>query len=175
MAVEPNLGVLDIKVQSLELAYKDLNTQLNHLGSRIDDKLAALSSLFSERSRTQWPLLISMGTLLFMITSALGFLTLEPLKARQGDLAEIIKEIRIQQVPRGEMLERWAQSAREFESVKQTHVDAIEFVQSQLDDVKARYRDIYSARDVIKDLGDRLKELETQRNRAWETAVEKAR
>lgn len=159
---EPNIGVLDQRVTGLEHGFKDLNTALTHLSTRIDDKFGNLGTLISERSRTNWPIFISMGSLLFMIISALGFLTLQPLKDRQFDFVEIIKELRLNQVPRSEHVERWRSFDKDIENVRNRIIYESTNLEKSIDDIRKKVNDTYSARDVLLELRERLARLELE-------------
>lgn len=170
---EPNIGVLDQRVTGLEHGFKDLNTSLIHLSTRIDDKFGNLGTLISERSKANWPLLISIVSLMLMITSALGFLTLQPLKDRQSEIIEAQKDLRAQLVPRGEHKTLWDKADAEARYIKDTNSEAVRVLQAQIDDLKKQYSEIYNAPQHLRDITDRIRQLESMQRNTWSARTEK--
>ena len=155
--------------------FSALNVRMSTVESavvKIADDIGGLRRQFIEGRTTQWPVLISLGSLLFVVISGLGFITMQPMKDKQYELSQDLRAVvRDQLVPRQEMVERWAANTRDLEYLRQRITREAEDLQRQIDSVSKKYTDIYSAPDLIKDLSDRLRSLESLRG--WSTKTER--
>ncbi len=170
-----NTAVLDQRVTGVEYDIKDLKSSILILGNRMDDNFNRFKDQLVANSKTQWPLLISIFMAAFTFTSAMGYLTLQPIKDRQYEMTDGLKEVRLQLVPRGEHAEKWAASAREFDFIRTTSSERYKAVLDQIEDIRRQYREIYGAADIIRDLNSRLKSIESQGRPlpAWDTRAER--
>ncbi len=157
-----NIGVLDSRVANLEYGFKEINATLGHLSSRLDERFNTIGNQIADGGKTQWPILISLFMAALSFTTALGYLTLQPIKDRQFEQADNLKEIRLNLVPRGELAEKWLANAHEFDNIRATSSERYKSILDQVDDVRKQYRDIYGVADVIRDLSNRIRGIEAK-------------
>lgn len=150
-AQQIDLGALNQRVTSLESAIQNVATQLGALSSKID-----------ERSRTPWAVLIAAAGFMLLFMSTIGVLAYRPIDQEQTRLAQDIRELKreinsdlrainAQIVPRGEHTEKWESNRNQIVNL-----------QRQIDEVQKRSGDVYSARDVILDLRNEVKDLKAR-------------
>lgn len=146
-----DLGALNQRVTGLERSIHDIATQLGALSTKLD-----------ERSRTPWAVLIAGAGFMLLFMSTIGVLAYRPIDQEQNRQAADIRELKrelsteIRQigtliVPRGEHSERWEANRAQVVNL-----------QRQIDELAKRTGDVYSARDIILDLRQDMKDLKTR-------------
>lgn len=81
-----NIGALQQRVFGLESSQRNLADGLSNLASRVETLFAGLATKIEERSRPQYPLLISLGLLGLAVVSSVGWLAYAPIRDNQTDL-----------------------------------------------------------------------------------------
>ncbi len=182
------IGLIDQRVAGLEIGYEKLNTAIGHVSSRMDDRFGRLDDKFSaglealgqkiaDSGKTAWPLLISIFMAAFTFTSAMGYLTLQPIKDRQAEQGEYIKDLRAQMVPRAELLEKALANDKTAEFIRNTSAERYKIILEQIDDLRKQYRDLYGAPKMLEALDARLRAMESRGMAAalpaWDTRAER--
>jgi hypothetical protein len=164
------IDVLNNRVTGLEHGFTEMRGAISNLDSRIADKFESLASLVNQKSQTNWSLLVSLAGLMFVVTSGLGFLSLQPLKDAITSLADAQKATVATVVPRVEHERNWIEINRRFEAQAASQRVDKENLQRQIDEISKRYDDIYGVKDIIRDILERQRLLEGRRG--WNAATE---
>lgn len=142
--------------EALEERVFGIERTLTGIGVQLD----ALRTQLAERSRPQYGLLISLGSLIVVIMVTLGGIAYAPIisgmyrqevdyKERIIENKHEIKDLQTSIVPRGEHIQIW-------DSFKSQILDH----QRQLDEMKKTYSEIYSPKDALTSLQRRIDMLE---------------
>lgn len=142
--------------EALEERVYGIERTLSGIGVQLD----ALRTQLAERSRPQYGLLLSLGSLIVVIMVALGGIAYAPIisgmyrqetdyKERVAENKREIREIQTSIVPRGEHIQIWDS----FKAQISDH-------QRQVDELKKTYSDIYSPKDALTSLQRRIDMLE---------------
>jgi hypothetical protein len=81
-----NIGALQQRVYGLETGLRSIGDNFSNLSARVETLFAGLSSKIEERSRPQYPLLISIGLFGLAVIAAVGGLAYAPIRENQSDL-----------------------------------------------------------------------------------------
>lgn len=88
-----NIGALQQRVYGLESSQRNLADGLSNLAQRVETLFAGLATKIEERSRPQYPLLISIGLLGLAVVSSVGWLAYAPIRENQTDLKLALVEL----------------------------------------------------------------------------------
>lgn len=176
-----NIGALQQRVFGLESSQRNLADGLSNLASRVETLFAGLATKIEERSRPQYPLLISIGVAGLMFAGAIGSLAYAPLRESQSDLKAAVVEMA---KTIGSLGEKFV-SIRELEGRgSRTQADIARLnsdlsaqeialrreleqaqanLQRQIDDQKKQFGDTFSLRDALLQMQRRIDQLEAAR------------
>lgn len=185
-----NIGALQQRVYGLESGLRTINDNFSSLSARVETLFAGLSSKIEERSRPQYPLLISIGLFGLAVIAAVGGLAYAPIRENQSDLKLAMVEmaktvgslgerfVSIRELDgrssrtRSEM-ERVNADLKALESVtvpRGEHTErwrgfdsAVVNLQRQIDDQNKKFGDTFSLRDALQQMQRRIDQLETTR------------
>lgn len=175
-----NLGRRQTDMESeMRSSFKQMESSLSGIANEMRSSIAGLSTNLSERNKPQWQA-IGVAITFCTVLGGLAYWPIQSsttdLKAAIVSLSEkivtqkemdwrtargqedrqrteiAIKEIRTEQVPRGEHERVWS-------SYDQRFADQ----QRQIDEVKTAQGSVYGQRDIILDLRERLDRIERQR------------
>lgn len=161
----------------------DLRSNMNTGFQTINANLSALSHEIRAGSRTQWPVIWSAIGVSFAIIVAIGGLAYAPINANMSRVEQSLAAIGASTVPREEMDWRQARALEdrtrmeanfnglradqvpraEHERVWQNYDQRFADHQRQIDEMKAAQTSIYSQRDAMLDMRDRIDRLEARR------------
>lgn len=167
-----DLGALSQRVTGLESGLAGLSLRVEQSGQSLSSQISSLARTIDERGKTQWPVLIGVAGLMLAFMSSVGALAYLPIKADvlrveegirttvsmrefdayRGNANAAIRDLRNETIPRNVAEER-----------NRTQDQAIQNIQRQIDELGKRTGEIYSARDVIIDLKQRLDRYEMSR------------
>lgn len=159
--------------------FRSIEASISQLTSETRSAIAGLSSQISDRNKPQWQAL----SVILAAAVAIGGLAYWPVREATADLKVNLQRQSEQMVTRTEMEWRTARSAEdrqrtelslrllqddlvprgEHTRVWQNYDQRFVEVQRQLDELKQQAGSVYSARDVILDLRERLDRLERLR------------
>lgn len=179
-----NIGALQQRVYGLESGQRSMADSVSALSSKVETLFASLASKIEERSRPQYPLLISLGLFGLAVVSSVGWLAYAPIRENQNDLklalVELTKTLGKDFVTIRELDNR---SARTVDERKRIELDVVniqkELVpraehaerwrsvdnqftsqQRQIDDIKRFNADLISVPSFLKDMNERLRSME---------------
>lgn len=185
-----NIGAMQQRIFSVESNQRSLSDGLSNLTSRVETLFASLAAKIEERSRPQYPLLISLGLLGLAVVSSVGWLAYAPIRENQTDLKVALIEMSKSVGSLGEKFvsirELDGRSARTSSELARINADikAIDAVtvprveqaermrsvdaqfvaqQRQIDDIKKQFGDTFSLRDALLQMQRRIDQLEAAR------------
>jgi len=143
------IDVLDNRIRTVERGMENLSHEMVNLSTKIDTQTSSLSAKLDERGKTQWPTLIAGGSFVLGVTLAIGTLAYRPVISDISRLERRQEIDESQIVPRGEHQEKWR--ANDFQ---------LSNLQRQLDELGKKTGDVYTARDALIELRNRLDRFE---------------
>jgi hypothetical protein len=173
-----NIGALQQRVFGVENSQRALSDSLSSLAARVETLFAGLSSKIEERSRPQYPLLISIGLFGLAVLSSVGWLAYAPIRENQADLklamvdmAKIIGSQGERFVSIRELDGRSGRSRAEMDRInsdltaqevnlRRTIETGDAALQRQIDDQKKAFGDTFSLRDALMQMQRRIDQLE---------------
>lgn len=178
-----NIGALQQRVYGLESGQRSLADGLSNLSSRVETLFAGLATKIEDRSRPQYPLLISIGVFGLAVLTSVGWLAYNPIRETQADqkaamlnLASAIQErvtfreldVRAQRTQTDisriiqdmNTLEQQTVPRGEHVERWRSYENQISNLQRQIDDGKKAFGDTYSLRDAFQSLQRRLDQIE---------------
>lgn len=180
-----NIGALQQRVFGLESSQRNLADGLSNLASRVETLFAGLATKIEERSRPQYPLLISLGLLGLAVVSSVGWLAYAPIRENQTDLKAAIVEMTKSMAASAEKASERFVSIRELDGrSSRTRADMTRLnadlntqeialrremeqsssnLQRQIDDQKKQFGDTFSLRDALLQMQRRIDQLEAVR------------
>jgi hypothetical protein len=185
-----NIGALQQRVYGLESGQRALADGLSNLSSRVETLFAGLATKIEDRSRPQYPLLISIGVFGLAVLTSVGWLAYAPIRESQTDLKSGLVELAKAFGAAGERFvtirELDGRAARttsdlirinaDIKAIEEVTVPRVEqaermrsvdahFVnqQRQLDDIKKAFGDTFSLRDALIQMQRRIDMLESKR------------
>lgn len=184
-----NIGALQQRVFGLESSQRNLSDGLSNLAQRVETLFAGLATKIEERSRPQYPLLISLGLLGLAVVSSVGWLAYAPIRENQNDLKSALVEMTKSVSERVSIRELDGRSARTTNELIRinTDINALEAItvprveqaermrsvdaqfvsqQRQIDDIKKAFGDTFSLRDALMQMQRRIDQLEAMRRSA---------
>lgn len=115
-----NIGALQQRVFGLESSQRNLADGLSNLASRVETLFAGLATKIEERSRPQYPLLISLGLLGLAVVSSVGWLAYAPIRENQTDLkASIVEMTKVIGASNERLNDRFAGLGERFVSIRE--------------------------------------------------------
>lgn len=185
-----NIGALQQRVFGLESAMRALGDSQSSLASRVETLFAGLSSKIEERSRPQYPLLISIGLFGLAVIAAVGGLAYAPIRENQSDLklamvemAKTVGSLGEKFVSIRELDGRSSRTRSEMDRVN-SDLKALEAVtvprgehterwrgfdasvlglQRQIDEQNKKFGDTFSLRNALQQMQRRIDQLEASR------------
>jgi hypothetical protein len=187
-----NIGALQQRVFGLESSQRNLADGLSNLASRVETLFAGLATKIEERSRPQYPLLISLGLLGLAVVSSVGWLAYAPIRENQTDLKSALVEMtKIIGASNERVNDRFASLGERYVSIREldgrsgrtqsdiarlnTDISAQDVslrrsieqgdanLQRQIDDQKKQFGDTFSLRDALLQMQRRIDQLEAAR------------
>jgi hypothetical protein len=182
-----NIGALQQRVYGLETGQRSMADSVSALSSKVETLFASLASKIEERSRPQYPLLISIGLFGLAVVSSVGWLAYAPIRENQTDLkialVELSKALAKDFVTIRELDNRSARTTDERKRLEQDvngiqkelvpraeHAERwrsvdkqFEYQQRQLDERKRFESDMISVPSFLKDLNERVRAVEIAR------------
>jgi hypothetical protein len=186
-----NIGALQQRIFGLESNQRNLSDGLSNLAARVETLFANLATKVEERSRPQYPLLISLGLLGLAVVSSVGWLAYAPIRENQTDLKAALVEMSKavgERVSIRELDGRAARTTNDLTRINQDikALDAVTVprgehverwrgfdqqmisLQRQIDDQKKQFGDTFSLRDALLQMQRRIDTLEAARSRFQE-------
>lgn len=172
-----NIGALQQRVYGLESSQRNLADGLSNLASRVETLFAGLATKIEDRSRPQYPLLISLGLLGLAVVSSVGWLAYAPIRENQTDLKAALVEMTKAVGERVSIRELEGRSVRTQADMARLNSDinnqevalrreleqAATNLQRQIDDQKKAFGDTFSLRDALLQMQRRIDQLEAVR------------
>lgn len=185
-----NIGALQQRVYGLESGQRSMSESVSALSSKVETLFASLASKIEERSRPQYPLLISIGLFGLAVITAVGALAYAPIRENQTDLKMAMVEMAKTVGTLGERFvsirELDGRSGRTRSEMERVNADlkALEAVtvprgehterwrgfdasvvnlQRQIDDQNKKFGDTFSLRDALQQMQREIDRLRTER------------
>ena len=172
-----NIGALQQRVYGLETGQRSMADSVSALSSKVETLFASLASKIEERSRPQYPLLISIGLFGLAVVSSVGWLAYAPIRENQTDLKQAMVEMSKAVSERVSIRELDGRAARTQADIARLNTDlnsqdlnsrrsmeqADANLQRQLDDMKKQFGDTFSLRDALLQMQRRIDQLEAAR------------
>lgn len=187
-----NIGALQQRVFGLENSQRNLADSFTSLASRVETLFANLSSKIEEKSRPQYPLLISIGMFGLAVLTSVGWLAYSPIRDGQAEMkvtvSEMAKAIAASNDRLASAMERAndrfvtireldQRSGRTRQDIDRLNTDlnaqelgrrreleqAAANLQRQIDDQKKAFGDTFSLRDALQQMQRRIDQLEAAR------------
>lgn len=143
---------MDHDLVSLRQDFSTMKAEQGALSRQMSGVVTAIDNLtkqVADSKQTQWPVLISLLSLIIVVMSGLGFLAFQPLREKQvemyGDMKYVSRE---QMVPRGELQEKWRGTEKDIDNVRQRIASEAGQIQRQVDELRNQYNSTYGARVV---------------------------
>ena len=172
-----NIGALQQRVYGLESGQRSMADSVSALSSKVETLFASLASKIEERSRPQYPLLISIGLFGLAVVSSVGWLAYAPIRENQTDLKQAMVEMSKAIGERVSIRELDGRAARTQADISRLNADlnsqdtnsrrsmeqADTNLQRQIDDMKKQFGDTFSLRDALLQMQRRIDQLEAAR------------
>lgn len=185
-----NIGALQQRVYGLETGLRSIGDNFSNLSARVETLFAGLSSKIEERSRPQYPLLISIGLFGLAVIAAVGGLAYAPIRENQTDLKMAMVEMAKTVGSLGERFvsirELDGRSGRTQSEMARVNADlkaleavtvprgehterwrgfdaAVVNLQRQIDDQNKKFGDTFSLRDALQQMQREIDRLRAER------------
>lgn len=160
-----SMEAIQQRIFGIEREQGETRDAVRMLSSRIDERFTALATKLEERSRTPWSNIISACGVTMGVVAVVGSLAYSPVREAVSELNADYKYLtRAEIVPRAEHLEKWRGHEKDIENLRQRMASDHTDLQRQIDSIASKYVDIYSAPQMIKDLNERIRMIESQRS-----------
>lgn len=172
-----SISALQQRVLNLDSNQRNLADSVSNLGARVETLFAGLSTKIEERSRPQYPLLISIGIFGLAVLTSVGWLAYAPIREGQTDLKQALVEVSKAVGERVTIRELDGRAGRTRDEMARLNLDlnaqdvatrrAITEgdanLQRQIDDQKKQFGDTFSLRDALLQMQRRMDQLEAAR------------
>lgn len=156
------LGSLSARTTNLEQqvaqGFSELRRELGTLVSSFNAQVQSLSTTFTQSQKTPWATLIAAAGFMLLLEGQFINAAKEPIQHDIGALSSIdvrlwqeIDKINDHIVTRGEHEQKWASYDKQISAIL-----------DQIKEIKGDYKDIYSAKDIIKTLAEKVDRLEAE-------------
>ena len=136
--------------------FRQMEASFSSFADETRRAIAGVSSSISERNKPQWQ---ALGVALTFAT-VLGGLAYMPIREATGDLKSSVSTLSEKMVTRQEMDWRQARGAEDRARMEDVISTMRADLQRQLDQLSANSSSVYSARDIILDLRQRIDRVE---------------